>query len=645
MRFWLCLLAATAVVSVARAAPPIEAYSRLPAIESVTLSPSGERFALVGRDGDNRRLYVRRADGQAEFVANLGAARLRSVAWAGEEHLIVFTSNTVGGGVSDLALQEFSAGIIVDLKTQKTSMIFKGSKTMVEAVFGWFGARQVGGRWYAYVAGVPVQKVRSQMAESQTTTYPDLYRVDVETGAYQLVAKSMAGRTVWALAPDGSVVGHANFDPRGRTQTVYAGPGEDRPLLSRAAGDGKLSLDGLGRTPDSMLFGERGAGEEVAREIRPGGPPGGEVLSTGVEGSDSIRDPVSGLLIGVSRNGGQGEPEFIDPALQRRFAASAKAFPDTRAHLTSLTPGLDRMVIYTEGAKDSGSFWLVDIAKRTAHPIGEARPDIKPADLGAVSTFSYKASDGLALDGVLTLPTNPGGKPAPLIVVPPHGGHSLRESATLDLQAQAFASRGYAVFRPNVRGALGYGEAFRKAADGQVGRKMQTDISDGVAALAAAGVADPKRVCIVGASGYGGYSALAGITLQQGIYRCAVAQGGLSDLPRFVTWIALRVGSDQRRETELKALMGPTEGEDLAAISPTRLAARADAPILLIHDEDNTLIPVEQSRILERALKAAGKPVELVVLPGGDHPLSPEAARQTSFAAALAFVEKNDPAN
>ena len=85
------------------------------------------------------------------------------------------------------------------------------------------------------------------------------------------------------------------------------------------------------------------------------------------------------------------------------------------------------------------------------------------------------------------------------------------------------------MFQPNFRGSAGYGIQFRDAGFKQWGRKMQTDISDGVADLAKRGIVDPKRACIVGAS-YGGYAALAGVTVQQGLYRCAVADAPVADL-------------------------------------------------------------------------------------------------------------------
>ncbi|MBN4747381.1 prolyl oligopeptidase family serine peptidase, partial [Pandoraea nosoerga] len=91
------------------------------------------------------------------------------------------------------------------------------------------------------------------------------------------------------------------------------------------------------------------------------------------------------------------------------------------------------------------------------------------------------------------------------------------------------------VLRPNFRGSTGFGSKFLAAGFGEWGRKMQTDLSDGVADLAAKGLIDPKRTCIVGAS-YGGYAALAGATLQSGVYKCAVSVAGVSDLKRFIVW-------------------------------------------------------------------------------------------------------------
>ena len=212
--------------------------------------------------------------------------------------------------------------------------------------------------------------------------------------------------------------------------------------------------------------------------------------------------------------------------------------------------------------------------------------------------------------------------------------------------AQAFASRGYAVFQPNYRGTEGYGWDFEAAAWGQYGRKMQTDISDGLAELVRQGLVDPKRACIVGAS-YGGYAALAGVTLQQGLYRCAVSVAGVSDLKgminRMEDWEGGRGNPEVRYYDRLLGAKSPDD-PIVREVSPAAHADRADAPVLLIHGKDDTRVPFAQSQEMYSALKAAGKPVEFIELKDEDHFLSRQATRTQMIEAAVAFVTKHNPA-
>jgi dipeptidyl aminopeptidase/acylaminoacyl peptidase len=206
------------------------------------------------------------------------------------------------------------------------------------------------------------------------------------------------------------------------------------------------------------------------------------------------------------------------------------------------------------------------------------------------------------------------------------------------------AARGYAVLQVNFRGSDGFGPAHLAAGYGQWGRKMQTDLSDGVRWLAGQGTIDAKRVCIVGAS-YGGYAALAGPTLDPGVYRCAVSVAGVADLRRMVNW-----SGDNRGQAAYRywtRFMGADNAGDprLAEISPAAQAARADAPILLVHGRDDTVVPLEQSQVMADALKRAGKPHELLVMRGEDHWLSRGATRQEMLQATMAFVEKHNPPN
>jgi dipeptidyl aminopeptidase/acylaminoacyl peptidase len=261
--------------------------------------------------------------------------------------------------------------------------------------------------------------------------------------------------------------------------------------------------------------------------------------------------------------------------------------------------------------------------------------------VGPVSRIDYTAADGLAMDGILTLPPAREARDLPLIVLP-HGGPQGADEPGFDWWAQAFAARGYAVFQPNFRGSTNRDEDFIRAGFGQWGRLMQTDISDGVAHLAAQGTIDPARACIVGAS-YGGYAALAGVTVQQGLYRCAVAVAGVSDIGAMYSTETYQSGRQRTVRVSLLEELGPRES--WADVSPRRLAARADAPILLIHGRDDTVVLFEQSAAMADALEDAGKPHQLVELEGEDHWLSNAATRQQMLQATTDFVAQHNPAD
>jgi dipeptidyl aminopeptidase/acylaminoacyl peptidase len=258
--------------------------------------------------------------------------------------------------------------------------------------------------------------------------------------------------------------------------------------------------------------------------------------------------------------------------------------------------------------------------------------------------FAYKAADGLELEGVLTLPPGSSGKNLPLVVMPHGGPIGIHDQVGFDWWAQGFASRGYAVFQPNYRGSGGYGAAFREKGYGELGRGMLSDISDGVKALAGAGIVDPKRACIVGAS-YGGYAALAGVTIQHGLYRCAVAVSGVTDVG---AWMG-EFGQDQYSPgfRYAQKFFGVSLAKDpaLDAISPLKRAQEADAPILLIHGRDDTVVPFVHSLGMSEVLERAGKPVKFVATPGEDHWLSHEATRTQTLEESVAWVEKYNPVN
>jgi dipeptidyl aminopeptidase/acylaminoacyl peptidase len=202
------------------------------------------------------------------------------------------------------------------------------------------------------------------------------------------------------------------------------------------------------------------------------------------------------------------------------------------------------------------------------------------------------------------------------------------------------------VLRPEFRGSGGFGPDFVAAGYGQWGKKMQTDVSDGVRELVKSGVVDAGRVCIAGWS-YGGYAALAGAVFDPSAYRCALDMAGPADLRLMLDearedWNGSSDNAEVRYWARFMGVKKPND-RNLDDISPARHADHAAVPILLVHGVDDTVVRYEQSQRMAEALKRAGKPYEFVTLKGEDHWGSRSETRLQLLQAWIKFLEAHNP--
>jgi dipeptidyl aminopeptidase/acylaminoacyl peptidase len=251
--------------------------------------------------------------------------------------------------------------------------------------------------------------------------------------------------------------------------------------------------------------------------------------------------------------------------------------------------------------------------------ISDTRPELRGVTWGAQERLSWRAPDGLEIDGVLILP--PGRSrsdgPFPLVTIV-HGGPYGRWADELMAGwwswGQWLAGAGFAVFHPNPRGSQGRGQAFAAMVAGAVGQDEWTDILAGVDDLVAAGVADPARLGIAGWS-HGGFMAAWAVT-QTGRFRAAVMGAGIAD------WaLQIGVGEEGRAEAALCGSFGwegpgPHRHDQL---SPISYAANVTAPVLILHGADDTNVPVGQAMYFHRALSQFGAEHELVIYPRENH--------------------------
>jgi dipeptidyl aminopeptidase/acylaminoacyl peptidase len=630
---WLGL--ACALFAAPALAAPLEAYGKLPNIEDAAISGGGTEVAFIVTDGEQRRVVVQDvASKQFVFVGGLGQAKVRDIRFAGDQHLII-TSSVTGKPIDVMAdRSEWLFAADLNIATKKLHTLMEGVPETMNVIEGMPIVRIVDGQPALFLEGVEF------VAGQGRTT---LFRVDLARGTSKPILIGFNDTYHFVVGHDGQPLAQSLYNRSSGKWTlkVATANGGWRDAVTRQEPIDPPDVLGLGREARSIIVTDDADHGFAWRELSVDTGALGEAVPA-EEGDGTLHDPLSGRLIGYSyQSGDQSGYRFFDPADQRFWDAVVKALAPDRVSLVSWSNDRSKILVRADSTKMGPAYALVDLAARKASWLGGEYEQLKAEDISSVRPLKFKAADGLELTGYVTLPNGREAKGLPLIVFP-HGGPAARDTLAFDWWAQAMASRGYAVLQVNFRGSDGFGWDFTKAGFGEWGRKMQSDLSDGVRHLAGQGTIDPKRVCIVGGS-YGGYAALAGVTLEKDVYRCAVSFGGVADLQRMVGYDRGRGGKSSMRYWT--RFMGAADMNDpiLAKYSPALQAAKASAPILLIHGKDDTVVPLAQSQEMADALKKAGKPVELVVQNNADHWLSLGETRLQMLQATMAFVEKHNP--
>ncbi|ESQ86856.1 hypothetical protein ABAC460_21810 [Asticcacaulis sp. AC460] len=620
--------------------PPVEAFAAPPAVDEVAISPDGTRCAIVSQMGEEKTLLHFRVSDAALRAINLGPAKVRGLMFGDNDHVVVVSSVTIDLANFAGGNDEFSVAHAIDLETTDAVRLFANQKEFYNIIAGDLNRIKVDGEYRVTASNYRILGSYNLC----------LFSFDMAKPRSRLIHEAGPDAEGWVVAPDGYLVAFSKYDDQRKLWSLHhnlAGRGKSpdfKEIFSVREPLNTPVLVGQGRDGQSVIVAfNAGEHDGEYRELSPDGTLGPALDNDGGGRSRTpLFHPATGRLAGFSHHDDWLTYDYFDPLLTKIVAAAATALgPDYRVAIKGFAEDPRKLILYGESPKDAGSYYYADFSTGQVELLAHNYPLIPEAWISQKTPVSYRASDGLEIHGYLTLPPFRVAKNLPLVVLP-HGGPQARDNIGFDWQAQALASRGYAVLQPNFRGSSGYGEAFVVRGHGEWGRRMQTDLSDGVRWLASQGTIDPRRVAIMGAS-YGGYAALAGATLDAGAYRCAVSIAGVSELNSMLDYqFRSSGGTLNRRVRHWQQFTGDRGGYD--DISPARQAAKAYCPILLIHGTDDTVVPIDQSKRMERALKEADKPVEFITYKGQDHWETVGSHRIGMMASALAFLEKHNPA-
>ncbi len=328
----------------------------------------------------------------------------------------------------------------------------------------------------------------------------------------------------------------------------------------------------------------------------------------------------------------------LDPDLREDFERLAEVEPDCQFGIYSRDLSNRIWVVVYEGDRKPPRYYLYDRHTKEARFLFSSNPEIERYPLAEVKPVRIRARDGLILHGYLTLPPGIEPKSLPTVILP-HGGPWARDVWGWDPVVQWLANRGYAVLQVNFRGSTGYGKTFLNAGNRQWGRKMQDDLTDSVLWLISEGIADPKRVCIMGGS-YGGYATLAGLTFTPELYACGVDIVGPSNLftllesipPYWKPLVSLfyhRMGHPER------------DADLLREVSPLFHAERIRAPLLIGQGANDPRVKRRESLQIVEALRRLGREVEYVEYPDEGHGFFKQENRLDFYRKAERFLAKH----
>jgi dipeptidyl aminopeptidase/acylaminoacyl peptidase len=476
--------------------------------------------------------------------------------------------------------------------------------------------------------------------DGRTGRMSDLYRLNLTTGELTLFAENPGDVCGWSTVPAGRL--RARFlclanggwtlevpDGVGGWREVMRGPYGDYvrilgyPINQRYA----WALSNRERNRVSLVrLDLRNGHEDVLYEHPSVDLFGGRVLQNGALGY-------------VWAWPGFQDWRFYDGFLQADLTAQL-AQPRNALRILSEDRQRRWLTFAVDSDRVGEAFYLLDRAsgekKLLAQPALAAYRD----QLAPMEPVTFPARDGLQLQGLLTLPLGANG-PRPMVLLV-HGGPWLQDHWGYDSTVQFLANRGYVVLQVNYRGSTGYGRDFLLAGTREFGRRMHDDLIDGVRWAIDRGVADPKRIAIMGAS-YGGYAALSGAAFTPDVFVAAVDRVGIADMVSLIedwpkSWRAGDMGfwsqffGDPRK---------PEERSLLAERSPLNHADAIRVPLLVVQGANDVRVRRDHSDRIVASLRARNHDVEYLLFPDEGHGLNRTPNRLAYMRAVERFLARH----
>ena len=609
----------------ARALPPIKHFFANPALADAKLSPSARYLAAISGSADRRDfLVVIDLEAKAlKVVAGYNDVDINQFQWVNDNRLVFnVTDKRVAIGqrytAAGLYAVDRDGGNRRQLASRRGEPADTTESRINRRILPWhtFMLDQAGAQ-----NGDSIHVESYDWDENgKELRAVNLLKLDTVNGTVQTVQRP--GRvTRWLLDHKGEPRLAAGSD-KGVTTIHYRDPATSAWRVLTSFDTYKGGANGfspVGFGSDGSLFATAyGAADTTALyriDLATGKRSKEPTVETPGYDFDGELISSSEKLLGVRFETDAPGTAWFDPAVQAAQEKLDKILPGT-VNLMSFSSAPNQEWVLVKVFSDTRplTYTLFNLKTGELNPVGEAYPGIDPKRMGRQDPVRYKARDGMEIPALLTLPAG-GAKNAPLVVLV-HGGPWVRGARWgWSADNQFLASRGYAVLEPDFRGSRGYGDKHFRAGWKQWGLAMQNDIADGARWAIAQGIADPKRICIAGAS-YGGYATLMGLANDPDLYKCGINWVGVTDINLMYDghWSGTSDMTEQWKIYGMPDMIGDQvkDAAQLKATSPIEQAARIKAPLLMAYGGVDRRVPMYHGRKFLEAVKPTNKQVEWI---------------------------------